>query len=187
MFTLDAASGAFSLFAFFVTVVTMGVALAIAFILMRVIPSVGSHGWRQLVDTKVRLGLVVETQAAVHQCEAELDFMDQTGRLGYPVTDNDEGMYEHAKTVAEIVLGKPNVQLLTPLMASEDFSFFTQRVPSAMFFIGIKNTTHVAHNLHSPYFIIDEEVLPLGAALHAAVAISYLDSHGGGGANRDEL
>ncbi|GJU17865.1 IAA-amino acid hydrolase ILR1-like protein [Tanacetum coccineum] len=165
MFTLDAAFGAFSLFAFFMTVVTMGVALAIALILMR----------------------VVETQAAVHQCEAELDFMDQTGRLGYPVTDNDEGMYEHAKTVAEIVLGKPNVQLLTPLMASEDFSFFTKRVPSAMFFIGIKNTTHVAHNLHSPYFIIDEEVLPLGAALHAAVAISYLDSHGGGGANRDEL
>ncbi|GJU03003.1 ALP1-like protein isoform X1 [Tanacetum coccineum] len=54
MFTLDVASGAFSLFAFFVTVVTMGVALAIALILMRVIPSVGSHGWRQLVDTKVR-------------------------------------------------------------------------------------------------------------------------------------
>ncbi|GJT15056.1 zinc finger MYM-type protein 1-like protein [Tanacetum coccineum] len=37
MFTLDAASGAFSLFAFFMTVVTIGVALAIALILMRVI------------------------------------------------------------------------------------------------------------------------------------------------------
>uniref|UniRef100_A0A9I9EHU6 Uncharacterized protein n=1 Tax=Cucumis melo TaxID=3656 RepID=A0A9I9EHU6_CUCME len=29
--------------------------------------------------------------------------------------------------------------------------------------------------LHSPYLILDEQVLPLGAALHAAVAISYLD------------
>ncbi|GKG22065.1 hypothetical protein Tco_0384660, partial [Tanacetum coccineum] len=37
---VDAASGAFSLFSFFVTVVTMGVALAITLILMSVIPNV---------------------------------------------------------------------------------------------------------------------------------------------------
>ncbi|GJT90899.1 4-hydroxy-tetrahydrodipicolinate synthase, chloroplastic-like protein [Tanacetum coccineum] len=54
MFTLGAASDAFSLFVVFVTVVTMGVALAIALILMRVIPSEWFHGWCQLVDTKVR-------------------------------------------------------------------------------------------------------------------------------------
>ncbi|GJY63619.1 hypothetical protein Tco_0465079 [Tanacetum coccineum] len=35
-----------------------GVVLAIALIFLRVIPSVGFYGWRQLVDTKVRSGLV---------------------------------------------------------------------------------------------------------------------------------
>ncbi|KAL3586632.1 hypothetical protein D5086_013499 [Populus alba] len=30
--------------------------------------------------------------------------------------------------------------------------------------------------LHSPYFFIDEEALPIGTALNAAVAISYLDT-----------
>nr|GEX31742.1 hypothetical protein [Tanacetum cinerariifolium] len=42
----------------FVTLVTMGVVLAIALILLRVIPSVGFHRWRQLVDTKVRTYLI---------------------------------------------------------------------------------------------------------------------------------
>jgi IAA-amino acid hydrolase len=33
------------------------------------------------------------------------------------------------------------------------------------------------HPLHSPYFVIDEDVLPVGAAFHAAVAMEYLIKH----------
>lgn len=129
---------------------------------------------------------MVETQAAVHCCKAELDFMEETP-LPYPVTENDEGMYEHAKTVAEIILGKPNMQVLPVTMGGEDFSFFTQKMPATMFVIGTNNKTQVPEHLHSPYFVIDEDALPIGAALHAAVAMSYLDTHGGVTNNRDEL
>ncbi|GKD69264.1 IAA-amino acid hydrolase ILR1-like protein [Tanacetum coccineum] len=142
-----------------------------------------------LVDTKARIKEVVEMQAAVHQCNAELDFKEETP-LPFPVVENDEEMYEHAKIVAEMMLGKPNVQLLPVTMGGEDFSFFTQKMPAVMFAIGSKNKTNVIPEyLHSPYFVIDEEALPVGAAFHAAVAISYLDSHGGvaASANRDEL
>lgn len=142
-----------------------------------------------LLDTKERIKQVVELQAAVHHCTAEFDFMEKTP-LPYPVTENDKGMYEHAKTVAEIILGKPNVHLMPVTMGGEDFSFFTQKMPATMFVIGTKNKTHEPeHSLHSPYFVIDEDVLPIGSVFHAAVAISYLDSHGGGrgATNRDEL
>ncbi|KVI08333.1 Amidohydrolase [Cynara cardunculus var. scolymus] len=141
-----------------------------------------------LVNTKERIKQVVELQAAVHHCTAEFDFMEETP-LPYPVMVNDEGMYEHAKTVAEIILGKPNVHLMPVTMGGEDFSFFTQKMPAIMFVIGTKNKTHEPeHSLHSPYFVIDESALPIGSVFHAAVAISYLDSHGGGGATyRDEL
>ncbi|GKE23796.1 IAA-amino acid hydrolase ILR1-like protein, partial [Tanacetum coccineum] len=142
-----------------------------------------------LVDTKARIKEVVEMQAAVHQCNAELDFKEETP-LPFPVVENDEEMYEHAKIVAEMMLGKPNVQLLPVTMGGEDFSFFTQKMPAVMFAIGSKNKTNVIPEyLRSPYFVIDEEALPVGAAFHAAVAISYLDSHGGvaASANRDEL
>ncbi|KAL7611689.1 IAA-amino acid hydrolase ILR1 [Lactuca sativa] len=147
--------------------------------------SLSSQG---LIDTKERIKQVIETQAGVHRCEAELDFMDETP-LPYPVTENDEGLYEHAKTVAEIILGKPNMQVLPVTMGGEDFSFFTQKMPAVMFVIGSNNKTKTPpEHLHSPYFVIDEEALPIGAAFHAAVAISYLDRHGGGGViERDEL
>ncbi|MFS8019129.1 putative peptidase M20, bacterial exopeptidase dimerization domain-containing protein [Helianthus anomalus] len=127
-----------------------------------------------LDDTKARIKQVIETQAAVHQCQAELE---ETS-LRYPVTINDEGMYEHVKTVAEIVLGKPKVGLMKAAMGSEDFSFFGQKMPATMFMIGTRNKTHtVPENLHSPYFVIDEEVLKVGVVFHAIVAISYLDTY----------
>lgn len=45
-----------------------------------------------------------------------------------------------------------------------------------MMFIGIRNeTVGSVHNLHSPNFKLDEGVLPLGAALHASLAMSYLE------------
>ncbi|RVX11904.1 IAA-amino acid hydrolase ILR1 [Vitis vinifera] len=87
-------------------------------------------------------------------------------------------LYEHAKRVGEILLGEPNVQLVPITMGAEDFSFYSQKVPAVMFELGIKNETLKSDQpLHSPYFVIDETALPIGAALHAAVAISYLDSH----------
>ncbi|XP_050243682.1 IAA-amino acid hydrolase ILR1-like [Quercus robur] len=127
---------------------------------------------------KDRIKEVIETQAAVHRCSAMVDFMEDSGHKHYPVMVNDEALYEHVKEVGEILLGKPNVQLFPLTMGSEDFSFFSQKTAAAIFVIGIKNETLKSDlPLHSPYFFIDEEVLPIGAALNAAVATSYLNKH----------
>lgn len=98
----------------------------------------------------------------------------------YPPTLNDPTMYEHAKKVGEVLLGKQNVQYAPISMGAEDFSFYSQKMSAAFFTIGAQNKTAAAtgvKGLHSPYFTLDEDVLPIGAALHAAVAISYFDSH----------
>ena len=98
--------------------------------------------------------------------------------LPHPVMVNDEGLYEHVKKVGEQLLGEDNVQLLPLTMGAEDFSFFSQRMPAAIFAIGIRNESLKSDNhLHSPYFFIDEQALSVGAALNAAAAISYLDKH----------
>jgi IAA-amino acid hydrolase len=63
-----------------------------------------------------------------------------------------------------------------PVMPGEDFAFFGRKIPSAMMFIGIRNeAVGSVHNLHSPNFKLDEDVLPLGAAVHASLAMSYLE------------
>ncbi len=65
-------------------------------------------------------------------------------------------------------------------MGGEDFAFYgAAGVPSAFIFMGTgtegRGTTH---GLHTPQFTVDEDILPLGAALHAALASEFLDSRG---------
>ncbi|KAG5600982.1 hypothetical protein H5410_032352 [Solanum commersonii] len=126
---------------------------------------------------KQRIKEIIETQASVHQCSATVSFMEEM--RPYPPTINDPKIYDHSKRVGEILLGNNKVQHSPALMAAEDFGFYSQRMATAFFFIGTQNktTSSSVKGLHSPYFTIDEEVLPIGAALHATVAISYLDTH----------
>ncbi|CAN6577345.1 unnamed protein product [Malus baccata var. baccata] len=123
-----------------------------------------------------RIKEVTEMQASVHRCTATVDFMLEKMRP-YPATVNDEAVYKHAKSVGETLLGVPNVKLLPMGMGAEDFSFYAEKMAAAFFMIGTKNATFVSKtDLHSPFLVIDEEVLPIGAAFHAAVALSYLDN-----------
>jgi IAA-amino acid hydrolase len=87
-------------------------------------------------------------------------------------------MYHHAKEVAEAMLGRGSVRRSPPFMGAEDFAFYAQKFAGAFLMIGVRNKTMEAmHPLHSPHFVMDEDVLPVGAALHAAVAIEYLNKH----------
>lgn len=125
-----------------------------------------------------RIREIVEGQAAVHRCSGSVDFMEETMRP-YPAVVNDEGMYALAKTAAGRLLGEKNVRLAPQLMGAEDFGFYAQRMAGAFFVIGVGNETTMkqVRTTHSPYFVIDEDVLPVGAAFHAAVAIDYLNEH----------
>ena len=127
---------------------------------------------------KFGLTQIVEMQASVHRCTAKVDFMLDK-RRPYPATVNDETMYKHAKRVGEVLLGEHNVHLLPKIMAAEDFSFYAEKMSGAFFMIGVRNESFGLDimGLHSPYFVVDEEALPVGAALHAAVAMSFLENH----------
>ncbi|KAI3988390.1 hypothetical protein MKX01_019844 [Papaver californicum] len=121
-----------------------------------------------------RIKEVIEAQAIVHRCLATVDFLEDK-LIPYPPTVNDETMYKHAKKVGEELLGETNVYLSPLIMGAEDFSFYAQKMAAAFFFIGVKNDTmKPVQGLHSSRFIADEEVLPIGAAFHAAVAMTYL-------------
>ena len=75
---------------------------------------------------------------------------------GYPPTINDPELFEMAKGCLSedfdfITLRKPS-------MASDDFSFFTEKIPGVYFFLGAGNTPP----LHSNNFDFDESVLVTG-------------------------
>jgi len=89
--------------------------------------------------------------------------------FSYPVTANDEGAASLVLSVAEDLFGGESVlELPNPSMGAEDFAYFLQRVPGAFIWLGVGEDVS---GLHTPRFAFDEDILPRGAALLAALAL----------------
>ncbi len=94
----------------------------------------------------------------------------------FPVTINDERMTTWVAQVAANLLGAEKVFQTRPLMASEDFSYYLQKVPGSFVYLGVKNEKkRLVYPHHHPRFDIDEDVLPMGTALSVAIAMEYLN------------
>jgi len=89
--------------------------------------------------------------------------------VGEPVLDNDP-----AVIAAFAAAARPGTvhRLAHATMNSEDFAFYTERVPAAMAWIGVGGEGHAP--LHHPRFTLDEAVLPIGATLLFAAACALL-------------
>uniref|UniRef100_A0A453CHE7 Peptidase M20 dimerisation domain-containing protein n=1 Tax=Aegilops tauschii subsp. strangulata TaxID=200361 RepID=A0A453CHE7_AEGTS len=122
-----------------------------------------------------RLKEVVEGQAAVHRCTGVTEILGAPSHPMYPAVVNDERLHEHVENVGRSLLGPDKVKPGEKIMAGEDFAFYQQLVPGVMFGIGIRNEkVGSVHSAHNPHFFVDEDVLPIGAALHTATAEMYL-------------
>jgi len=93
---------------------------------------------------------------------------------GYPVMVNEEKMAELIREVAIDLLGEEKVWPKEPAMGAEDFSYFLAQEPGALFRLGVKKGE--MRPGHSPHFDLDEEALPIGAAILAESARRYLAS-----------
>ncbi|KAJ6850318.1 putative IAA-amino acid hydrolase ILR1-like 1 [Iris pallida] len=129
---------------------------------------------RSLDVLKQRIEEVIEGQATVHRCTAKLEFFERD-HPPIPPTVNDERIYETALQTSREIVGEDHTRIAPRLMGSEDFAFYLDKVPGSFLLIGTMNETAESfYPPHSPYFAIDEAVLPIGAAIHAAFAYNYL-------------
>ncbi|XP_021890248.1 IAA-amino acid hydrolase ILR1-like 4 [Carica papaya] len=127
-----------------------------------------------LLQIRQRIEQVITAQAAVQRCIATVNFFEDTKPL-FPPTINDKNLHSYFENVAGDMLGTNNLLDMKPLMGSEDFSFYQEVIPGYFFFIGMQNKSELPlENGHSPYFKINEDVLPIGAALHASLATRFL-------------
>jgi amidohydrolase len=116
---------------------------------------------------------VAQGLAAAHGATAEVSIV-----RGYPVTVNDPDAARFALGVASDLLGESNaIEMPTPVMGAEDWSYVLQEVPGAMAFLGTrpKGTAprDVAPN-HSNRMVLDEEAMTAGIATYAAVTLEWL-------------
>jgi metal-dependent amidase/aminoacylase/carboxypeptidase family protein len=85
---------------------------------------------------------------------------------------NDEGAAQDALGVISGLFGEKNtLELANPSMGGEDFAFFLEKKPGAFIWLGVGEDVSF---LHTPTFAFDEEILPLGSALHTALALEKL-------------
>ncbi|XWS61438.1 hypothetical protein CRYUN_Cryun07bG0125600 [Craigia yunnanensis] len=130
-----------------------------------------------LHNLQKRLKEVIKGEAAVHRCNASID-MKEEDYPPYPAVVNDDSLHQHVQKVGRLLLGPENIKRGNKLMAGEDFAFYQEIIPGFMLDIGIRNEeVGSIHPPHSPYFRIDEDVLPIGAALNTALAELYLNEH----------
>jgi amidohydrolase len=88
----------------------------------------------------------------------------------YPTVVNDASTCEYLRNVAYTIYEKEKVLALKPIMGSEDFSLYLQKVKGCYTFFGAKENEQ-SFQLHSPYYTFSEKVLAR-AVLFLGKAIS---------------
>jgi amidohydrolase len=110
--------------------------------------------------------------AAAHGADAEVDL-----DAGYPVTVNDVDAAAFALDTARLLLGADKaVEMPTPVMGAEDWSYVLQEVPGCMAFLGTSPGRGAVAPNHSNRMVLDESAMAVGIATHAAVAMRWLSA-----------
>lgn len=122
-------------------------------------------------EIQERFKEIVEAIAKRSRTKASIEFM-----LGNSLLDNNEEITNLAKKIGKEVVGEENIlDSDISVMLGEDFSEFSNEVPSTFVFIGVADEekgTDYPH--HHPKFNIDEDSLSLGVEMHVRSALEFL-------------
>lgn len=121
-------------------------------------------------SVKESIGRISKSIANAYRGTAELEYY-----YGYPPLINNPDEANFVKEVAVSLFGKESVEEAPISLGGEDMSYFLERVPGAFFWLGTRNEQKgIVNPHHSPYFDIDEDVLPIGVELLVNIAINAL-------------
>lgn len=141
------------------------------------IRSLGASAREQLHE---RIGEIVEGTARALGVTATLTLTPFC-----PSMENHPRLAEIAQEGAASVVGPERVDRAFRTMASEDFAFFQEHVPSCLVFVGAGATDgRAVWPHHHPSFDIDEASLPIGVELLTTLALASLAALSGSAGGR---
>jgi amidohydrolase len=89
---------------------------------------------------------------------------------------NDRALIDLIESATISALGPDAVELIQqPSMGSEDFSFYGDEVPLAMFRLGCISDQFGGAGLHSPIFDVDEQSLAVGSRIIAETVLAWCE------------
>ena len=136
--------------------------------------SVYIEGTLRSIDAAVRQQLLDEVRNALEIAPVMGGSYDLELEKGYPSMVNNPDVVEQISLAAAGLLGADAVQPDRLSMGAEDFSYMTAACPGAMFNLGVRQPGQPSRFLHNPQFDIDENALPIGAAILAESALRLL-------------
>ncbi|MGB3076020.1 MAG: M20 family metallopeptidase [Chitinophagales bacterium] len=124
--------------------------------------------WRFESHNRIRNTIALYSKNSGIEIELEI-------RIGYPCLINNEEVTKTSIIAATEYLGEDNVMALGIWMASEDFAFYSQKVPACFYRIGTGNPAkNIVSPVHTATFTIDEDALEISAGLMAWMALQLL-------------
>jgi amidohydrolase len=127
-----------------------------------------NENWR--AEAKLKMKKMAELIAEGMGGSCDFDIHD-----GYPFLTNDEETTQRSWDAAKIFLGEEKVHALDMRMTSEDFAYYSQKIPSCFYRLGIANTPEgINSGLHTSTFNIDNESLRTSTGLMSYIAICLL-------------
>lgn len=124
--------------------------------------------WREAALRKITVIARQIAEGMGARCEVDIS-------RGYPCLVNDPGLTRRIRKSAEDFLGSENVVTIEPTMGSEDFAFYSQKIPAAFYRLGTRNEAKgVTSFVHSPTFDIDESSLSFAPGLMAWLTVEEL-------------
>lgn len=131
---------------------------------VRTLSKEGPERVRSLMDRMIQG--IVEASGATYT----FDFA-----AGNPVTFNEASLTEASLPALASVVGRDHIQSPPPQMGAEDFALYQERIPGLYFFLGVGNAAKkITAMIHTEYFDMDEDALPIGVRAMSMAVLDYL-------------
>lgn len=125
-----------------------------------------SEHTRNLIENEVKS--ICEGFEKTFNCKIDLDYKND-----YPVLMNDKEMTDLVVKAVETANIGVELEDCGPLAPSEDFAYYTQKLPCSFFYVGAKPEGDVFPH-HHPKFDIREETMLICAKSMASVVLEYM-------------
>lgn len=136
------------------------------------------EGTLRALDTKSRMAAKEKIKRIAQNVSiglggsADVEFKD-----GYVALINDEKVVDIIKDTAINVVGEENIVYKEfPSMGGEDFSYFTEKIPSAFYHLGCGNEEKgITAPLHNKKFMVDENCIKTGVEMQVEIIHAILN------------
>ncbi|MFN2364175.1 MAG: M20 family metallopeptidase, partial [Halarsenatibacteraceae bacterium] len=124
---------------------------------------------RELLEKRIKE--IIEGIARTYGADYDLEYREL-----YPPLINDDKVFEKVRESAEEMLGADNfVEIEKPTLGAEDFAYFLQEKPGAMFLVGGRNEAKgIAAPHHHPDYDFDEKALKIGLKVILNTAVKLI-------------